>query len=127
MKKFLTSILVLLYFTASSGVVLNVHYCMGHVASVKVDNFSVKAGMCGSDEQQGDCCRDEVKVLKVSNQHKAAVAAYSINLPVVALPTYSSLIDQSSLTSQLADQPVAHAPPGISSPPDYILNCVFRI
>ena len=127
MKKFLAGILALIYFTATSGAVFNVHYCMGHVASVKVDNFSFKAGTCGNNQSKSDCCSDEIKVLKVDNSHKASIAAYNISTPAPKLPSYASLIDQSQLISQLTDLPVVHGPPDISSPHVYLLNCVFRI
>lgn len=127
MKKILASIFLVLNFAASSGVVLNVHYCMGHIASVKVDDFSLKSGMCDNNESKNDCCRDEIKVLKVDNLHKASVVAYFINIPEVFLSSCVSLIDQTKLISQKADLPLVHAPPNLSLPPSYILNCVFKV
>jgi hypothetical protein len=129
MKKIIASILMLLYISASGGVVLNVHYCMGEVSSVEIDNY--KSGddceKCGMPESSSSCCRSEFKVVKVDNLHKATVAAYNIQLSVSDLPVNVSLIDVSKLNSSKAERYIAHSPPIEYSPDLSILHCTFRI
>ncbi|MCY7422754.1 MAG: hypothetical protein LH478_13545 [Chitinophagaceae bacterium] len=127
MKKFFASILAVLYFTASSGTVLNLHYCMGKLSSVEVDNLSVKSCMCGPQEPKSACCGDEIKVLKVSNVHQASVGDFSMDVQTTALPTAVSLMDVSKLTGEQISKPYAHAPPDIPVPSANILHCVFLI
>lgn len=128
MKKIFASILAVLYFTASSGVVLNMHYCMGKLASVNVENLSLKSCMCGPDEPKSGCCGDEIKVLKVKNVHQASVADVAVKVPVCTLPTYTSLIDVSKLRGQQVSRPLAHAPPPEpTGPASHILHCVFLV
>lgn len=120
---------MLLYISASGGVVLNVHYCMGEVSSVEIESF--KSGddceKCGMPESSNSCCRSELKAVKVDNLHKATVAAFNIQLPVSILPVNVSLIDISKLISNKAEQTVAHAPPISDSPDLIVLNRTFRI
>ena len=128
MKKFLTLILALIYVTARSGVVLNVHYCMGEISSVEVDNFNKHICKCSNDAAaEMSCCFSEFKVVKLEDVHKATVIASNIQVPAVLLPSSLSLIDISKTYSPETKHPVAHAPPISSSPKLYIKNCVFRI
>ena len=128
MKKFFASILAVLYFTASSGMVINMHYCMGKLSSVEVENFSVKSCMCGPQEPKSGCCGDEIKVLKVNNAHQASVADFEVKIPVVSLATNTSLFDVSKLQGQQVSRPLTHdPPPELSGPPSHILHCVFLI
>ncbi|HEX8460768.1 MAG TPA: hypothetical protein VF623_05045 [Segetibacter sp.] len=127
MKKLLTLILAVLYFTASSGVVLNVHYCMGKVSSVKVENLTASFCKCGKKESKRSCCSSEFKVVKLSGEYKATASTVNINVPVAVLPVRVSLIDISKITSQAIATPVANAPPPDLPGKIYIENRVFRI
>lgn len=117
---------MLIYITASSGVVLNVHYCMGKVSSVQVDNFSEKLCKCGAAASEMNCCFSEFKVMKLEDSHKAAVIAQHIQLPVADLPTFISLIDLSKTLPTIKEQPLVPHPP-LSSQNIYLKNRVFRI
>jgi hypothetical protein len=128
MKKFAALILAVLYFTASSGVVLNVHYCMGRVSSVKVDNFAAEAlCKCGKKVSKSTCCTSEFKVVKINGEYKATASAINIYLPVATLSGRISLIDLSKVTSQIVCTPVANAPPSYVKDKLYIKNLVFRV
>jgi hypothetical protein len=126
MKKFVAFILAVLYFTASSGVVLNVHYCMGEVSSVKVDNFAAEFCKCGKKQTKSNCCSSEFKVVKINSEYKATASTININFPVVVLPSQVSLIEVSEISNKAVAVPVANAPPDLSEK-IYIKNCVFRV
>jgi hypothetical protein len=126
MKKFLALLLAVLYMTTSSGVVLNVHYCMGKVSSVKVDNFKAAFCKCAIQKEDGSCCKTEVKVCKLSNEHKGTIASGNIQFPVVAHITQTSPIVHAELKRRVCILPKGNAPPGIVVK-TYIENCVFRI
>lgn len=98
MKKALIAILAILYITTTSGVVVNVHYCMGAVASVTYGHdVPETCGKCGMKEKDG-CCHSELKVVKLDDAHQQAVKAAQLaqlaELPVVyfetAIATYNS-------------------------------------
>ncbi|MCK7557044.1 hypothetical protein MKQ70_19345 [Chitinophaga sedimenti] len=75
MKKLLTIFIAVLYVAITSGFTVNVHYCMGEIASVKFHNADDDAcNKCGKPGAKGggDCCKDVHKFLKVDQSHQAA-------------------------------------------------------
>ena len=126
MKKAVIAILALLYIITTSGVVVNVHYCMGAVASVTYGHEAPEScGKCGMIEKDG-CCHSELKVVKLDDVHQQAVKA--------------------AQTEQVAELPVAYFEAAVAgfnshnnfvnsyhSPPDnrdnviYLHTGVFRI
>src|SRR4051812_25777758 len=71
MKRIVVLILALLYLTASSGVAVSIHYCMGHrsgtsLTLVNDDHRACKR--CGMEKtKKGGCCHDEHKLIKSSD------------------------------------------------------------
>jgi hypothetical protein len=126
LKKFLAISLAVVYLAISSGVVMNIHYCMGEIAEVAFgQKSSDKCGQCGMENE--GCCHDDVKVVKIQDSQsltsinadftKAEIVAQSypdLSLAVIILPL--------SIDPQTAD-----SPPGKTEIPLNILNCVFRI
>lgn len=128
MKKGAAFILLLIYFTVSTGFVVSVHYCMNKVDRVELgDGHKDQCGKCGMylNKSHG-CCKDDVKLIKMKVDQSAAkttVADFSFYLPVIVVnPFLLSLIR----TNLQAGYPVAHGPP-LNELPLYLQNCVFRI
>lgn len=119
MKKAFALILAVLYIATSSGVVLNTHFCMGKKATTNC--------LCSKEESKNDCCKDEVKVVKLENAHKASVLTYDLSVPSAVLPVGFASIYLNNFPALTTHQPVAHGPPEVTSPGIYLLNCVFRI
>ena len=129
MKKALTFLLLLIYSTASTGLVVNIHYCMDRFDSVQIgDSGSDVCGKCGMHQDENECCFDDVKVLKLNTSHLAS----DLLIPVFSLP------DAVSFTTEFLLVPLVnfdkedrsyltHSPPLISSQDTYLQNCVFRI
>ena len=128
MKKLLASILLLVYFTVSTGFVVSVHYCMNKVDSIELgDNSSDQCGKCGMHvEDSGGCCKDDVKMVKMQVDHSVAKTAspdFSLQLPGKAIHSdYLFAIANNTLNKY----PLAHGPP-LSDQDTYLLNCVFRL
>lgn len=128
MKKAIIAILAVLYVTVASGVVVNVHYCMGRIASVEVgyDDHDV-CGKCGMSNQKKNCCHTEYKLLKVQDEHRLA----QVQIPFLALPAEVpvhpsfSQVPVFGVDTYLALQ--YHSPPDSRSNTVYLCNCVFRI
>jgi hypothetical protein len=124
MKKFLATILAIIYLVTSTGAAVHMHYCMGKIYSVdfvKKDDCS----KCGMKATNG-CCRDEFKILKVKD-HKlipsevnfAPSFAVLNNDHYTVKPVFFSDANLTSLNNNSPPDP-----PGTSI---CILNCVFRL
>ena len=129
MKKIVVIILAFLHLSASAGVSMHMHYCMGKMADWDLSQkVSRVCGNCGMEKfGNKDCCKDEYKFVKNNDDQKAAEATFQlIQLASVALPVsfFETLrVDLPSVTEAYA---ISHSPPG-SHPAVYIRNCVFRI
>jgi hypothetical protein len=126
-RKFLVGILTLVYFTATSGTAFNVHYCMGRIKSVQLlvneDNLCI----CGSKKTTNKCCKTEVQLVKLENDHKASTVNFEFT-PILA----EADIIIYHVTTEFASEQVlslykANAPPLLPKQPIYIKNCVFLI
>jgi hypothetical protein len=128
MKKAAASILLLLYLLVSTGFVISVHYCMDKVDAVELGHVATKeCGKCGMYlENNDDCCKDEVKVVKMQvDQLVAKLVNADFFLPLIAFNTTEHLFTPIFNTIEKAE-PVAHGPP-LSEQDSYIKNRVFRI
>ncbi len=128
MKKVFLFILTILYMTVSTGVAMEIHYCMGKKAGVEFyESSSDTCGRCGMTEKNNGCCSDDHKFYKLSDSHKN-VSQY-INEPILtdALPTqFPSFVWQ--VPVQKSVRIIAnHSPPPDTGPSIYIKNCNFRI
>lgn len=113
----------------SSGIAMEIHYCMGKQAGVDFYNTAndKKCGRCGMKEKKGGCCNDEHKFYKLADAHKNVSNNYDASLPQVAIiPAFNYF---STGFSSTPDKSILHinAPPGEPGPPIFIRNCVFRI
>lgn len=128
MKKTIIAILALLYMTIASGVVVNVHYCMGRVASVEVgyDDHDV-CGKCGMSAAKKGCCHTEYKLIKLQDEHRLAQVQVSFLEIPAEVPAPISFF-QLPLSGE--EQYIAlryHSPPDTRLNNVYLRNCVFRI
>ena len=129
MKKAIVAILAILYVTIASGVVVNVHYCMGRIASVEVgyDDHDV-CGKCGMSAAQKGCCHTEYKLVKLQDEHRLAQAQVSFMQAPAVTPTYPSLLNYPAApVIQDAAFLQYHSPPDSRLNTVYLSNCVFRI
>ncbi|RYG06428.1 MAG: hypothetical protein EOO02_00615 [Chitinophagaceae bacterium] len=126
MKKLFISILALLYLAVATGVEMNIHYCMGEIASVEYGAPENGAcSKCGMESKKG-CCEDESKLLKLDDSHQLAKAGFNFQAPVVVPPVQEYQYQAVSLTGIDHKLPLVNAPPG-PDVPLYISNCVYRI
>src|ERR1035437_4955481 len=82
MRKFIVSILAILYLGLSTGATVHVHYCMGKLvgSSLWHNEKSDLCSKCGMSKKvsKNKCCKDEYKVVKVEQDQKTGDAAYHI-------------------------------------------------
>ncbi len=115
--------------TVSSGIAMEIHYCMGETAGIDFyKNSDDKCGRCGMKEQNKEgCCSDEHKFLKLDDSHQKAINTYNFNVGEVAVdvhyPSYETLLPPTEAVLSVNN----HSPPEYLKPPARILHGVFRI
>ena len=126
MIKLLAAILLLVYFTVSTGFVVSLHYCMDRLASAQIGGkHDNKCAYCGM-QKDGKCCRDDVKIVKLQTIHLVAKTIRpDFNLPVTIVTPTEFLLSPFYNFTQI-NRSVEHGPP-LSEQETYLQNCVFRI
>lgn len=129
MKKIFTSILFVLYLTASSGATINFHYCMGEFIGIDVHAFSDNTcSNCGmAKEKKKGCCSEKHTTLQLK---KDQLVSTPVSVPennfVFINPTnfsekYYTLYTLNNKSC------AAHRPPLIQTVSASVMLCVFRI
>ncbi|MFT3705520.1 MAG: hypothetical protein QM802_24335 [Agriterribacter sp.] len=127
MKKLLTIFIALAYFAVSSGVMVNMHYCMGKLYGVSyhasTTNHCNKCGMDGSG-----CCKDDMQVIKLADAQNTVPAIH------FELPSLQPLIVTHSIADWALHNFNNNKDLSTGIPPDNvtlvsrnILHCVFRV
>src|SRR6266699_3667366 len=100
MKKLIASFTVIVYFAFACGVMVNYYYCMDRFDSI---SFFKAAGdwcpTCQMHTSGHGCCHDEVKIVKLQDDHQTSSASFdfkNIHPVVAAVSEFLSgiLIDQ---------------------------------
>ena len=127
MKKFIVAILAFLYLFVSSGIAMEIHYCMGKKAGVQFyGSGNDKCGKCGMKDKKG-CCSDEHKFYKLNDLHKNVSNDVGFEAPVTIVtnlfPIYHSEIVSNPVYKSINN----NSPPIYSGPSACIMTCIFRI
>lgn len=130
MKKVLVAILLFFYFFSATGFVVNLHYCMGHLASVYV-SFSIEedesCSRCGMHHNKKVCCYTKSTSLKVQDVYIGTFNEISLEQPIILLP---ELLCSSSIfllhSSEKREIDSYFVPPD-NKHPVYLQNRVLRI
>lgn len=126
MRKATIAILALLYLFTTSGVVVNMHYCMGALASVTYGHEEPEScGKCGMTEKDG-CCHSELKLVKLDDVHQHTIKAEQI-AQVAELPLAFFETAIASYNSNRAFVNSYHPPPDQRVNSVYLHTNVFRI
>lgn len=128
MKKILASILLVLYVTATSGIVINLNYCMNRLDSAKIgvlkNEICSKCGMSTNDSN--NCCHSEVKVIKIDDVQKLNDLNYNFISFKTITEHHSIIFDELLATTNDFSFINNHSPP-INKLDTYLVNCNFRI
>ncbi|MBK7306880.1 MAG: hypothetical protein IPI88_07435 [Chitinophagaceae bacterium] len=128
MKKIYTGILAFVYLAVSSGIALELHYCMGEKAGIDLyGSSSDTCGKCGMSEKDTGCCHDEFKFYKISDSHKTVSNDIDLTASSIAI-----INDYHFYNWQIPDNTAIaavnnHSPPDYTKPDVCIMNGVFRI
>jgi hypothetical protein len=129
MKKTLASITIICYLAASSGVIINFHYCMGRVDSVKL--FASNSNLCSHCgmhlSKTHKCCGNEIKVIKLKDDQQNAQAIHSFKAPAITVTIPSDFIVTSFYNADKSFYRSNHSPHLLTEQDTYLQNRIFRI
>lgn len=133
MKKALAIIVAFMYLAITSGLVMQVHYCMGKKASSSLqfgDTNDHGCKKCGMENGKGKCCHDETSFIKLQDAHKQVSNDITIQppSPVAAEPDLINPLvccNAPETDNNTSYPPPAHESPQIHSL--FLLNCIFRL
>ena len=128
MKKIIVAILAFLYLGISSGIAMEIHYCMGKKAGVELyGSDNDKCGKCGMKEKKTGCCNDEHKFYKLNDSHKNVSNDLSFETPIAFISNPLPLFDFLLAATPVENTINNHSPPIYNRPSACVLNCVFRL
>jgi hypothetical protein len=126
-KKGLIFLLAILYVTLTSGIVVNIHYCMGRVAGVTYGaEGEHHCDKCGMEQKKG-CCDTEHKLVKADSDHIYAKTIAAPSTFAAITPTVFSEFNFSLIPSPEYYTRQYHSPPDFRSNNLSVYNSVFRI
>lgn len=73
-KHILFTTLAAAYLLASTGLVVNLHYCLGRVKAVSLAVQEESSCICPEPTAEKDCCRSEQQLLETQSTHLLATA-----------------------------------------------------
>jgi len=131
MKKILAISVAFMYLAITSGLVLQVHYCMGRQsgASVRIaDTVDHTCGTCGMKNGKNKCCHDEVTFIRLQDVHKQVAINFQFTPPPATAQEFN-FINPLPLPGNCTPAFFNNSPPGYAAfqPPLFILHGVFRI
>lgn len=128
MKKGIVFILAILYITLTSGIVINVHYCMGRLTDVTYGHEKDKAcDRCGMEQKPG-CCETDHQLIKADTDH---LAASVLTAPLIQKDILTTVFPINQLVVYAASQEIPfqqyHSPPDQRGNSLSLFNSVFRL
>jgi hypothetical protein len=140
MKKFLATILALVYLATSVGTTVHLHYCMDKLVAWSLGKNTINKKSCphcGMGKSLTDkhcvkeskgCCKDGQKQIKLENDQK--ITESSVNLAQISPEEITHAYSGYSIgfvPSLTEEYPVTNAPPQTDHVPLFVLNCDYRI
>jgi hypothetical protein len=138
MKKVLATILAIIYLSTSMGATIHLHYCMDKlVAWGLLDHSGKDCSFCGMQKKQmaagctvvkKDCCRDEHRQIKNSQDQKmgqTSVESAGVTMTAADVP-FGAWTDP-FVASPVLTQPADNGPPEAGDVPVFLRNRNFRI
>ncbi|MFD0752232.1 hypothetical protein ACFQZS_18910 [Mucilaginibacter calamicampi] len=128
MKKFAVLFMILLYGATGTGFAMNLHFCGGTVAAIKING---PAPVCSPDGEKMKGCTDKKVTVKVKDAHQAEVSSKAPGISSFELLGFS-LSDfmpaaHQALLEKLFDKTPPPAPPPPSKTEPFLKNRNLRI
>jgi hypothetical protein len=128
-KKTLSAILLLIFFTVNTGFIVNLHYCMDRLDSMQIGaSEAEKCGKCGMENNDVEgCCRSEVKLVKLQQDLTVTKALNTVFSLSPAISTFSIYLFSPQVNFISNTEQISHAPPLLSEQDTYLINRVIRL
>lgn len=129
MKRFVTSVLMIIYMAGAIGFSFSFHYCGGTYHGICFTE-DTEADCCGSEMENDGCCEDKIVSAKFDDNH---APAYCDFVPkVFSEAVIASVFFQPDHAIHEIAHPVfvtnkGPSPPAHQSVPIYLTNRVLRI
>jgi len=128
MKKVIASLTVVVYFAFACGVMVNYHYCMNSIDSIRLyKTTSDWCTNCGMHAAKHGCCHDEVKIVKLQDDYQTSSASFVFETIQPVITTPSEFLSAVLLNDESKADKTDHSPPLLPTQEVYLQNCVFRI
>ncbi len=116
--------IAIFYLAFTSGVVMNIHHCLGKISSVSFnhgkDHDDGACSKCGMNKTENHCCKDDVKAVKLNDSHQASAFAFELASISAEAPVHLTLLHEPE--QGLSATPLTE----YFSPPPKTLNKVYR-
>lgn len=127
-KKLAVLFMILLYGVTGTGFAMNLHYCSGSLASIRIDAHEKS---CGPDGNKMKGCTDKKIDVKVKDAHQAETSAktpavFSFELPGFSLSNFIPAAHQALLEKLFGKEP-APPPPATPKVEPFLKNRNLRI
>lgn len=130
MKKIFIFILAVVYLAASTGVIMQRHYCMNRLVgwslSQQQEDMCSTCGMDKKDKKKG-CCNDQTIKVKISDDQQSNFTSVHFDSPVYPVVHEYMVYESSILISYRHNYIAGQGPPGNTKIPVFLRNNVFRI
>jgi hypothetical protein len=130
-KRLLTILLLSAYTVATSGMVLQVHFCCGEIDGVSLQGTADNDGcpMGPGMKRMPGCCSDRHIELKIGDDRFAPVAVKAALDPAefVAFAPLHDVVTEPNLNNRPQPNYYLGSPPGLPPPDLQAAYCVFRI
>lgn len=136
MKKLLLTIMTFVYLAVASGASVNLHYCMDKLVSMDImGRNDHNCPVCKTQKENSaktefsckGCCKDELKQVKLENDHKAQQSFFS----EISFESTEGTLHSNEYTLFIPVKLIGsyniNGPPTKHKVPTFLFNCVFRI
>lgn len=115
MKKLFISLFAVIYLVIASGMVMNIHYCMGNITSVTFnherDNDDGNCNKCGMDKTENHCCTNDTQFVKIIDAQQITQQAIDFNSVHLNAVHYQINLTISSQGNSLEPFCIYNSPP----------------
>jgi hypothetical protein len=131
MKKILISVIAMFYLTVSSGLAMNIHYCMGKIASVtfghEQDHNDGECSKCGMSKTENHCCNDEIQFVKLTDDQQVSKDQTFFTQTCYTIPVSFVSLNEPLQGNSIEPYTDYFSPPSPTLNKVYLAINVFRI
>jgi hypothetical protein len=124
MKRFLITLLSILYLASSTGMTVHIHYCMGNIMGISlIEKKETRCGKCGMQKTlENGCCKDDHQTFK-TNDHQLAKASFDFTRQqITSIPQHTYSLNSVPVFTTYVNKVV-----GVHAPSSFWRRCPIYI